>query len=271
MNLFSFDKRSGAFAGDMFVTRRIGATLKGKRDELEFEIKRYVRKLFPMWLIITILVSAAATAVCFMLADVLGESVEASTVTVLMISGGVAAGLMTLCGVIAFIKLLLARRDPALVNITERQKQLDAESKEELDVPQDAAEVDVIACCYRVGRRYRESSKYNYSVWVFGGENALCFADGERILTLPLGHVMGIERVDRGISVSEWNKEEAYNKGRYRAYKVRKSSNTDQYRIKPYYVLTVRDANYCEYTIKVPCYDIEAVLSAAGKTLAEIA
>ena len=53
----------------------------------------------------------------------------------------------------------------------------------------------------------------------------------------------------------QWNKDEAYNKGRYKEYKI----TMNQYNIyffKPYYSIRINDGNE-EFEIIVPPYDIE--------------
>ena len=111
---------------------------------------------------------------------------------------------------------VLGRRKSRQVLETEESERVFARTEnsmsaifDELDVPHDAQEVDVLTFFYKEK----------------GGE-----------CTFPRVSLRGIRRVNKRIRLESWNKEEPCNQGRYKAYKLSEGDNGLIY-CKPYYIL----------------------------------
>lgn len=160
--------------------------------------------------------------------------------------------------------IVVSKRIDANVKNTEYKEKKDklngiiGRIKEQLGIPEDAAEVDVMRYAYKM-KKGRESltclGYYNSLYYIFAKENCLCISNLKCKFSFPFTQVTGIHKINKKIPFLYWNKLEPYNDRKYRKYKIIRN-NIGVYYCKPYYALQLNDAGK-EYEIFIMPYDLE--------------
>ncbi len=134
----------------------------------------------------------------------------------------------------------------------------------ELDVPQGAADVDVLFFNYvehENGDIVPKSAPLaltpyiNFELKIFKRSGKLCFADLTSRYDFELEKFRGITRVDKKISIPQWNKSEPHNSENFKKFRMVKN-NMDCIFFKPYYILEFVKNDEL-YGIYFPCYELE--------------
>lgn len=146
---------------------------------------------------------------------------------------------------------------------------------DELDVPPDAQEVDVLTFFYKekggeckvCEKTMQMNSHFNPIFRLFFDDENLYLANLDGKYTFPRASLRGIRKVSKRIRIEGWNKEEPCNQGRYKAYKLSEGDNGLIY-CKPYYILELDRAGE-RWGIYFPCYELPAFERATGLTAEE--
>lgn len=133
---------------------------------------------------------------------------------------------------------------------------------DELQVPAEACEVDVLAFQYKTKKgqpvpavSWRNPNEYvNLDKRAFCRDGNLCLADAEGCYALPLAALTGITTVKKRIGVPFWNKETPFNKGEYKRYKLWKD-NAGRICMRTYHIL-VATVEGEEWGLYFPCYEL---------------
>jgi hypothetical protein len=131
----------------------------------------------------------------------------------------------------------------------------------ELAVPDDAKEIDILAFFYKIkdGKiKVQEKAMqvfqyFNPEFKIFTDEENLYLANLEGKYAFPLSSIVKIHTVKKHIRIAGWNKDEKYNKGIYKQFKL----TTDNYgciHCKQYYILEITHQGD-SYGIYIPCYE----------------
>lgn len=132
----------------------------------------------------------------------------------------------------------------------------------ELSVPADAKTADVLMFFYKMKNgelKVQEKGIVQYinpEFKLFADEQNLYLANLEGKYAFPLSSIVKIHTVKKHIRIMSWNKEEAFNKGVYKSYKL----TTDNYgciHCKEYHIVEVAH-NGETYGIYIPCYELPA-------------
>lgn len=145
----------------------------------------------------------------------------------------------------------------------------------ELSVPKDSKEADILSFFYKVkDGEIKMTQKgmqmvhcINSVYKVFADSENLYIANIEGKYAFPLSSVKGIRTVKKHISMPEWNKEERFNKGVYKQYKL----TTDDYghiHSKFYHIIEV-DYNGELSGIYIPCYELPVFEELTGLKAAQ--
>lgn len=131
----------------------------------------------------------------------------------------------------------------------------------ELAVPANAKNVDILFFFYKVKNgdiKVCEKSActqfFNPEFKVFADADNLYLANLEGKYAFPLSSIKEMHTVKKHIRIAGWNKEESYNKGIYKQYKL----TTDNYgciHSKYYHILEVNH-NGESFGIYIPCYEL---------------
>ena len=133
---------------------------------------------------------------------------------------------------------------------------------EELNVPDDAAPVDVLLFRYKekngkiipkaIGLQMTEYM--NLELKIFKTEDSLCLADLDNLFAFPLSSLQSIQTVKKRIIIPSWNKDTEPTKDEFKPYKM----GVDQYgrvHLKSYHILTLMH-NGRIHGIYFPCYEL---------------
>ena len=132
----------------------------------------------------------------------------------------------------------------------------------ELGVPADAKEVDVLSFFYKVKdgnlkvceKGMQITQYFNPVFKVFADTEHLYLANLEGKYAFPLSSIVKIHTVNKRIRIESWNKEEPFNKGIYKQYKL----SEDQYdciHCKDYHILEFNHKGE-SWGIYFPCYEL---------------
>lgn len=133
--------------------------------------------------------------------------------------------------------------------------------KEQLDIPEDAAEVDVMRYTYKIKKDREVLTGLGYRnllYYIFIKENCLCISNLKCKFSFPLIQITGIRKINKQIPFLYWNKLEPYNDRKYKQYKIIRN-NIGIYYCKPYYALQLKDIDK-EFEIFIMPYDLEAYI-----------
>ncbi len=132
----------------------------------------------------------------------------------------------------------------------------------ELSVPRDSKDVDVFSFFYKVkDGEIKITQKGMQMVHCVNGVYK-AFADSENLYlaniegkyAFPLSSVKAIRTVKKHIIMPEWNKEERFNKGVYKQYKLT-TDDYDHIHSKYYHIIEV-DCNGELWGVYIPCYEL---------------
>ncbi len=155
---------------------------------------------------------------------------------------------------------------PELAEANARLASLDKNSEIMLGVPQEYEKVDVLSFEYveKNGKaRIRDTQSYRYlnnAMKLYKNGDMLCLADIERVYSLPIADVKKYVLKKRKTIISGWNKETAYNEGRYIKYRLSKNDNGS---INSKYCAMRCADTFGEYEVFFPEYELEAFKAVA--------
>ena len=156
-----------------------------------------------------------------------------------------------------------------LKQITQDCTLLNKKIAEQIHIPEDAFEIDVLfekfiekngksklkdfgfAGCSNIPLRFFEEGQY------------LCATDNKAVYKFPYISIRGISNTKHKVSFMEWNKQETYNSKKYKKFKIVRNG------FSVYYIKGVKielNINGEEYYIMVPLYEKDKILKLAHLT-----
>ena len=145
----------------------------------------------------------------------------------------------------------------------------------ELQVPEDAKEVDVVQLTYRwkngtvkISTTGSETTPYtNVSLRVFRREDVLCLADLENRYELPIAAMRRLKMVKKPLVIQGWNKEERLNDPFYKPYKLTMDSY-ERVRTKSYGLLELSHDGV-DWAVWLPPYELNYISALTGLPITE--
>lgn len=147
---------------------------------------------------------------------------------------------------------------------------------QELNVPEQAKEVDLLSFFYKEkskGIKVCEQGllqNYTYITEpckVFADQEFIYFSDINGKYAVPLEGIQKIETVKKTIVLDMWNKDDPYNKGKYKSFKL-KETQYGEIVCKTYHILRVF-INGEEWGIYFPAYELPVFEKLTGLTAEE--
>lgn len=138
----------------------------------------------------------------------------------------------------------------------------------ELAVPADAKDMDLLFFFYKIKdgeiKPVEKSvvTYFNPEFKIFTDEENLYLANLEGKYAFPLSSIVKIHTVKKHIHIPQWNKEEKYNKGIYKQYKLTQD-NFDSIHCKYYHILEIHHQSET-YGIYFPCYELPVLEALTG-------
>lgn len=132
----------------------------------------------------------------------------------------------------------------------------------ELDIPADAIDVDILSFFYKtkddkvkVCEKGMQIAPYmNTPFRVFKDSENIYFANMQGKYAFPLVSIKSIKTIKKSICMDDWNKEEPYNKGIYKQYKL-SETNLGSIACKYYHIIEIEHDGEA-WAIYFPCYEL---------------
>ena len=190
--------------------------------------------------------------------------------------------LMGGCGVVWLVLTILTNRKAKTVMAGEdfsmSTRRLESEIDRvfrELQVPEDAKEVDVVQLTYRwkngtvkISTTGSETTPYtNVSLRVFRREDVLCLADLENRYELPISAMRRLKMVKKPLVIQGWNKEEKLNDPFYKPYKLT-MDNYERVHTKSYGLLELNHDGV-DWALWLPPYELNYISALTGLPITE--
>ncbi len=174
-----------------------------------------------------------------------------------------------ICAIVWLILWLLSKQKAKTVLETEESEQTFSHLEgtasaiyQELSVPGDAKTIDILSFFYKIKdgeikvqeKGMQVFQYFNPEFKIFTDEENLYLANLEGKYAFPLSSIEKIHTVKKHIRIAGWNKDEKYNKGIYKQYKL----TTDDYgciHCKQYYILEINHQGE-SYGIYFPSYEL---------------
>ena len=145
----------------------------------------------------------------------------------------------------------------------------------ELQVPEDAKQVDVVQLTYRwkngtvkISTTGSETTPYtNVSLRVFRREDVLCLADLENRYELPISAMRRLKLVKKPLVIQGWNKEERLNDPFYKPYKLT-MDNYERVHTKSYGLLELNHDGV-DWALWLPPYELNYISALTGLPITE--
>ena len=190
--------------------------------------------------------------------------------------------LMGGCGVVWLVLTILTNRKAKNVmegeGFGQSTRRLEGEIDRvfrELQVPEDAKQVDVVQLTYRwkngtvkISTTGSETTPYtNVSLRVFRREDVLCLADLENRYELPISAMRRLKMVKKPLVIQGWNKEEKLNDPFYKPYKLT-MDNYERVHTKSYGLLELNHDGV-DWALWLPPYELNYISALTGLPITE--
>lgn len=271
----TFDKKSDTITGEEFITKTVSKQKAGNLSESAEELDSVISEAkLPTWL--SILKALCGIYAAIVLVGILRNVFEISFAQMLenaawLIYSGAASGII-------WISLVLYERNKAERVMTDRGaerlvEELEADvlaAYEELGVPEDAPDVDILCFKYKMVNGsavpktpFPQTTCYvNVELKLFATEEGIHLADPQSVYTFNPSEITAIRKFTKRISIPTWNKDVSPTKGEYEQYKM-SVNNYGNVFIKPFYALEI-NRNGERFGIYFPCYELPAFERVTG-------
>ena len=190
--------------------------------------------------------------------------------------------LMGGCGMVWLVLTILTNRKAKTVMAGEdfnmSTRRLEGEIDRvfrELQVPEDAKQVDVVQLTYRwkngtvkISTTGSETTPYtNVSLRVFRREDVLCLADLENRYELPISAMRRLKMVKKPLVIQGWNKAEKLNDPFYKPYKLT-MDNYERVHTKSYGLLELNHDGV-DWALWLPPYELNYISALTGLPITE--
>lgn len=190
--------------------------------------------------------------------------------------------LMGGCGVVWLVLTILTNRKAKNVmegeGFGQSTRRLEGEIDRvfrELQVPEDAKQVDVVQLTYRwkngtvkISTTGSETTPYtNVSLRVFRREDVLCLADLENRYELPISAMRRLKMVKKPLVIQGWNKEEKLSDPFYKPYKLT-MDNYERVHTKSYGLLELNHDGV-DWALWLPPYELNYISALTGLPITE--
>ncbi|MBQ8355445.1 MAG: hypothetical protein IJY40_07480 [Oscillospiraceae bacterium] len=190
--------------------------------------------------------------------------------------------LMGGCGIVWLVLTILTNRKAKNVmegeGFGQSTRRLEGEIDRvfrELQVPEDAKQVDVVQLTYRwkngtvkISTTGSETTPYtNVSLRVFRREDVLCLADLENRYELPISAMRRLKMVKKPLVIQGWNKEEKLSDPFYKPYKLT-MDNYERVHTKSYGLLELNHDGV-DWALWLPPYELNYISALTGLPITE--
>lgn len=267
------DKSNETVNGAEFITRSV---TKQKLENYETKVENLEQTIeksrLPLWLRIVKYLCGILSLMILAATIRAGFDTAMRNAPFLVLSG-------FFCGILWLVLQFAAKKKEKKVLAEDHAEQQSDEIevdtnaiREELEVPQDALDVDVLLFRYKTkgekitphAQALQTTVYINLPVKLYATDEEIHLADLEAVYSFKKSELKAITTVNKRIGVPNWNKEEDPRRGEYKPYKMGVNNMGDIF-FKPYYILEIeRDGQ--QYGIYFPCYELKFFESLTGMT-----
>lgn len=260
----TLDKNNEIVNGSEFITRTASKQkieeYENKQEALEQTVEksklplllRIIKYLCGLFFLMVLAASAKA-----------GFEMALKNAPILVMSGA-------LCGILWIILHFVSKGKEKKVlkeeNAEQQSKEIYEDFKNihnELNVPDDAAEIDVLFFKYKMKNGkinpylsgLQTTAYMNMSVKLYETKDELHIADLKSVYSFAKSELKVITTINKRISVPTWNKDEDPRRGSFKRYKMT-VNNIGNVFFKPYYILEIEHGSQI-FGIYFPCYELE--------------
>lgn len=272
-NVFDIDAETQTRDGNAFLTREISASAAQQRDSAMAQVQQLEKKsALPLPLRILQLI-AVFVASCTVLGVIksLGRDVTLAegfhNAPVIFFAGGIAIVLLIVLWIVGKCKANHAVQTIDVTAIEENVGDAIEQIHSELQIPEDAVDVDVLFQVYKMknGKRHVKNRGWyrfvNGEMAVYRKDDRLCFSDYHGEWAIPIGEIQGVQNVPKKVQVSGWNKEYPVTAPQLKPYKP--IDNNGSIFVRAYYAIEIQSI-WGAFEILIPNYDMETVMQIAG-------
>lgn len=277
-HVFGYNAETGELDGKGLMYREMKESLSKRQDELvEAGNKQEEQASLPSWLENVKIIAKffMIVTLCGSVSGILKALTDGKHFVEIAKNGWwiwLIAGIST--AIFLIIHFISKKKVKAVVEseefnlVEKRSERLYKEIMEDLKVPQDAPQTDLLIHSYKLSKNGKKrnagllSVYYNLQFHVYKEEDKLCFADVGTVYGVPMDGLKRIVKINKLATFPNWNKEERYNEGEYKKYKI----NTNNYGtlfVKPYYSLQFVADNE-EFELLFPPYELETIQKITG-------
>lgn len=246
------DKNNEQYNGQKFVVKKPSEVLSQALEKTGEESIDMITKKSQLPLAVRIIYwalgilgfSALMGLIRFLIDDEMsiGEAYTAAPLLFFAIAG---------CLIVWLVVFVIARKKEKSILESDENKNIDANWDiisanifSELSVPLDAKAVDIISFTYKIKngkikpceKGFELSPYCNYEYRIFKDAENLYLANLDEKYAISLSSLKAIHTVKKNVTVPLWNKDEEYNKGIYKRYKIREGKYGD-ITFKSYHIL----------------------------------
>lgn len=260
----TFDKNNEIVNGSEFITRTASKQKIKEYENKQEDLEQTVEKSkLPLWLRIIKYLCGLFFLIVLAASVRAGFETALKNAPILVMSGA-------LCGILWIILHFVSKVKEKKVlkeeNAEQQLKEIYEDFKNihnELNVPDDAAEVDVLLFKYKMkngkispyASGLQTTAYINTRVKMYETNDELHIADLENVYSFAKSELKVITMVNKRISVPTWNKDEDPRRGSFKRYKMTVSNMGDVF-FKPYYILEIEHESQI-FGIYFPCYELE--------------
>ena len=274
-NMFSINlDDDSVIDSEELILRRESAELFQKRealsdqlsDALKKNLKKSLYRILPPYIMAGIGVLLGSTA--FEIA----ESEEKFPIAL-----GIIAGLLLVVG-IAWIMIAAKKAkagdeepDENLECLDKEYDAFNAQVKQELQIPAQAADVEVFVTMHSAARDKKATFAYtNDTPSAFVEDGKLCFWYGEAVVGFSMSEIESLAKVNKPITFDTWLADDPHDSLKYVRYDIEKkeTNHEEQYTMTGYYSL--RFNHECEpFELLFPLFGAETLLKLINREITE--
>ena len=268
-----------AFDGASFITK----SLSNDVDKEEEKSEKAVPKLpIPLSIIQYVCIAAFAIGLGIWLSSgkSMAELIKSSIYVPILLAGGF-VGFICM-SVIEMINAKKFAKENGIENFSEFEDygeihELDEEAdaaeearvRAELEIPEDAIDMDFLSFFYRENESGPFSIKpfdfMTLEMFVFADGESLHIADFNDVYSISKSDIKGIEKIEKETTLLGWSKDDSFDSEKYAEYGI--TENSEGFIVIPYYYSVRIDANGEEYELVIPPYEMQRLSAILGMDL----
>ena len=277
-NVFGIKKESEKdfevnFDGSVFITATLNESQMSEIERLNENAEEFEKKVtlpLPLTILKHIFWMLGLIVVVAIIRSDVNIQEGFSNAPYLYIGAPIALGISLILEIFERIKTKKVIKSDDFNSYLDQNISAAKKSMELLNIPTTAPSVDILSSYYKIKKdKTVSAASFDYlplDVYAYADEKYLHLADSTTVFSFCRSDIVSIKKIEKKASLGTWNKDESIKSERYKPYKMTEN-NLGFVMIKNYYALRLH-ANFGEYEILIPPYEIDTVTSMLGIKIA---